>query len=127
MPPISILSVPLQVRAEHKKRVVQFQPFTVEYHIKNVSERTIQAIARLGVEAGTNISLEFLVAGEVKSYINLMPIADMEYTMTYTMTPLKLGIMTLPSLTLEDRMQEVIKQSAPAAKKVETEFRRLVE
>jgi hypothetical protein len=106
---------------------VQYQPFTVEYHIKNVSERTIQAIAKLGTEDKKNISLDFLVAGEVKSYINLMPIADMEYTLTYTMTPLRLGILTLPSISLEDRMQEVVKAQTVANKKEETELRRLVE
>jgi hypothetical protein len=75
-----------------------------------VSERAIQAIAKLGAEQGkNNISSDFLVAGEVKSYINLMPIADMEYTLTYTMTPLRLGVFSLPSISLEDRMQEIIK------------------
>ena len=74
-----------------------------------MSERAIQAIAKLGTEGGKNISLDFLVAGEVKSYINLMPIADMEYTLTYTMTPLGLGVFNLPSISLEDRMQEIIK------------------
>jgi hypothetical protein len=69
-----------------------------------VSDRTIQAIAKLGIERGKDISLDFLVAGEVKSYINLMPIADVEYTLTYTMTPLRLGILNLPSISLEDRM-----------------------
>lgn len=92
-----------------------------------MSERTIQAIAKLGTEDKKNISLDFLVAGEVKSYINLMPIADMEYTLTYTMTPLRLGILTLPSISLEDRMQEVVKAQTVANKKEETELRRLVE
>ena len=47
-----------------------------------------------------------MVAGELKSFLNLMPFEDTVYTLSYTMVPLKIGVLQLPSLTLEDTAQE---------------------
>lgn len=105
--------------------VRQFEPFLVEYHILNVSERAINAIVRLATEAGKNPPADFMVAGEVRSFVNLMP-ADSEYVLTYTMIPLKLGLRTLPSISIEDRMMEIPKRSADS-KKEEAEYRCLID
>lgn len=40
-PHISLIDVPLVIKAVHKKRVRQYEPFVVEYQITNVSERAI--------------------------------------------------------------------------------------
>jgi len=49
---------------------------------------------------------DFMVSGELKSFINLMPFDDSIYTLSYTMVPLKLGVLELPCLTIEDTLQE---------------------
>jgi hypothetical protein len=46
------------------------------------------------------------VSGELISLINLMPGALPSYTLTYTLIPMKLGILRLPCLSILDQNQK---------------------
>jgi len=92
-PPLFILETPVRVRIRNEKEiesVVQFQPFTVEYEITNLTSRCIATI--LQYECAHDAKAHFLFAGEVKSLIYLMPdyTEDEEnggYIVKYTLFP----------------------------------------
>lgn len=94
------------------ENVIQFQPFTVEYEITNLTGKCIPLI----LDFDKSNSEHFAFAGEVRTLIHLMPeftpirschdtdeTADDEdggYILRYTMLPKSLGRIRLPMLNL---------------------------
>lgn len=62
-----------------------YQPFSVEYKISNLTGRVVHTIVELQTYDSPN-KAPFMVAGEVKSRIILMP-TDEDYILTYTLFP----------------------------------------
>ena len=120
-PSLHILDIPVRIRIRNEKdieNVVQFQPFTVEYEITNLTPKCIPTLMSFSTQQeGFDGKLHFMIAGELKSHIYLMPDftnsavpgdfaaesevdSDAGYSLKYTMFPLTLGRLPLPMLTL---------------------------
>ena len=87
-PQINFITNPILVRIKNERRienVTLFEPFTVEYEIRNLTERVITAMSTLDMGQGET-KVAFLVAGEIKSRLNLMP-SDEGYVLRYTLFP----------------------------------------
>ena len=116
-PPLFIVESPIRIRIRNEREidsVVQYQAFTVEYEITNLTTRCIQAV--LQFDSGPHESKpNFLVAGEMKSLLYLMAdfsrdkdegsdLSDCEdnggYIVRYTLFPQTLGRLDLPKLSL---------------------------
>ena len=102
-PQISLITNPISIRIRNERRIENitlFEPFTVEYEITNLTERVITAVSTLDLSQG-EVKPPFLVAGEVKSRLNLMPTDD-GYVLRYTLFPQQLGYLALPKLSIKD-------------------------
>ena len=116
-PPLFIVESPIRVRIRNEREienVVQFQSFTVEYEITNLTTRCLPVV--LQFDSGPHETKpHFLVAGEMKSLLYLMADfsrdkdvssdpSDCEdnggYILRYTMFPQTLGRIDLPKLQL---------------------------
>ena len=87
-PQIHFISNPISVRIKNERaieNVTLFEPFTVEYEIINLTDKVITAVSTLDM-GQTESKLSFLVAGEIKSRLNLMP-TDEGYGLRYTLFP----------------------------------------
>ena len=78
-----------------------YEPFTVEYEISNLTSRFITAIGELQTFNDGPTKSAFMVAGEIKSRLHLMPTND-SYILRYTLFPQQLGSMQLPKFTIAD-------------------------
>ena len=87
-PQIYFISNPISVRIKNERtieNVTLFEPFTVEYEIINLTDKVITAVSTLDMGQAES-KLAFLVAGEIKSRLNLMP-TDEGYCLRYTLFP----------------------------------------
>ena len=103
-PPISFVSRPLQVRIRNLREVQTIklhEPFSVEYEIMNLTPRVITAIGELQQYTDGPSKAPFMIAGEIKSRLHLMP-TDEGYILRYTYFPQALGSVQLPRLSIVD-------------------------
>ena len=103
-PPINFVTRPIQVRIRNEREIETVrlhEPFTVEYEILNLTPRVILAISELQTYQDGPTKAPFMIAGEIKSRLHLMP-TDEGYILRYTFFPQQLGSVTLPRLSISD-------------------------
>ena len=101
---------PIEVKirnVEKLKTVKLYEPFTIEYEITNLTPKLIVALSELHTYNDGPQKPPFMMAGEIKSRLHLMP-TDEGYILKYTLFPQVLGSNQLPRLTISDmQMQQV--------------------
>lgn len=104
-PPINFVSQPLKVRVRNEREIQTvklYEPFTVEYEVLNLTQNVIFAISEMQTyQDGGPTKAPFMVAGEIKSRLHLMP-SDEGYILRYTLFPQQLGQVPLPRLSISD-------------------------
>ena len=92
----------MRVRNQREVQTVRiFEPFTVEYEIMNLTKKVVLAIGELQTFNDGPSKMTFMIAGEIKSRLNLMP-TDEGYILRYTFYPQVLGCHTLPRFSIMD-------------------------
>jgi hypothetical protein len=109
-PDLQFVTCPINVQLKNERamqRIKQYEPFSIEYEIRNATNQIIDAQCSLVSE-----HTEFLVAGELQSQIQLMPAVSEDdcYTLRYTLFPQKLGRLFLPKLRIGDRNTAKVNQ-----------------
>jgi len=66
-----------------------------------LSNKVITALSELQTSNDGPAKFPFLISGEIKSRLHLMP-SDEGYLLRYTLFPQMLGVQTLPRLTISD-------------------------
>lgn len=103
-PAINFVSRPLHIRVRNMREIQHVrlhEPFTIEYELFNLSKKVITALSELQTSNDGPAKFPFLISGEIKSRLHLMP-QDEGYLLRYTLFPQILGIQVLPRLTISD-------------------------
>ena len=93
-PAVSFVNRPLQVRIRNQREIEQVclhEPFTVEYEVTNLTSKVISAFWEFQTYIDGPSKVPFMVAGEIKSRLHLMP-SDEGYVLRFTLFPQVLGL-----------------------------------
>jgi len=88
-PPINFVTRPLQVTIQNYssiETVKLYEPFTVVYKVTNLTSKVIIAISELLTYNDGPNKAPFMIAGEIKSRLHMMP-TDEGYMLRYTLFP----------------------------------------